>query len=120
MKKKESIWCKWDGLEGDEIKLNAYGAVIDTEFGFGGILRNNHSAPLICYNGKEGSESILEHELRGIQIGLKVVVNLGFSHIAIASDSSLVVSIIAGSKTDPWYLRNIVNSIKLLCNIFVK
>lgn len=70
------------------------------------------------YSGKEGTGSVLEQELRGIDIGLQLAKEMGYRHITIASDSSLVVNIIEGSKAEPWYLRNITKSIRIQCNSF--
>lgn len=86
--------------------------------GFSGLLRNNAGNPILSYSAKVGSDSVMEQELRGIETGLKVTKELCIKHIAIGSDSTLVVNIVAGIKAEPWHQRNLVRCIKNLCNEF--
>lgn len=115
-----AVPCRWERPNANEILLNVDGAVNDTSFGFGGLLRKNSGEPLLYYIGSEGSNSVLEQELRGIKVGLVAARTLGIYSIAIVSDSQLVVNIIARKETAPWRLKNIFCNIKLICNAFCK
>lgn len=117
-KKKEVTWCKGQSPEGGEFTINSDGVVTDTDYGFGGSIRNQAGDPIIYYNGKAGSDSVLKQELRGIEVGLKVVKELGINYVTIVSDSTLTVNTVTGKKEEPWYLKNLVRNIKNLCNVF--
>lgn len=117
-KRKERVWCKWQGPGAEEHTLNIDGAVTETDFGFGGLIRNQAGDPIVCFSGRKGAKAVLEQELRGIEIGLKVAKQLRLKKIAIGSDSALAVNIVLRDKEEPWYHRNLIRSIKMLCNNF--
>lgn len=88
--------CKWVRSEEEEILLNSEGVVSDSGFGFGGLLHNRTGNPILCYSGKEGSDSVTEQELRGIKANLVATKFMGITKIAIASDSQLAVNTVEG------------------------
>lgn len=98
---KIAIPCKYQRPKENKILLNMDGAVNNISFGFSGLLRKRSGGPMLFYSGSERSESVLEQELRGVELGLVAARGLEILNIAIASDSQLAVNIVGGMTKPP-------------------
>lgn len=70
----------------------------------------------MCFTRREGTQSVLEQELRAIATGLEAAKQLGLRKVAIASDAQLAMNIIIGKKKEPSCLINLVRKIRNTCN----
>lgn len=118
--RKESIWCKWEGPEIDEITINTDGSFGENHHGYGGVLRDCIGKPILCFNGREGGGAVLEQELRAAEAGTGIAISQKFQKVLVASDSLQTINILKGSTREPWQLRNMVQRIRNNCNSFEK
>lgn len=98
--------------------LNSDGSVTDTNFGFGGLIRDDKGETIICYNGRGGMNQVLEQELRGMLEGVRLARDLKLKRIAIASDSKSVVEMVTEKCKGPWQLWNLVKELNKLSKEF--
>lgn len=77
-----------------KLLLTLMGQFKEMPLGMEGCLETYRS-PLLCIEGKEGSVSVLEHELRVIVAGLATMKDLNIMKVAMASNSQPVVNIVS-------------------------
>ncbi|XP_059070432.1 uncharacterized protein LOC131860084 [Cryptomeria japonica] len=91
----------------DWVKLNFDGACKRNrgDFGFGAIIRNERGKLLYGIYGGLGFATNNEAELRALEVGLHLCVQMGISKVIIEGDSQIIINNIIKSNFQNWKLR---------------
>lgn len=74
--------------------LNTDGFVKGEVYNGGCVLRDHTGKPKLCYSSKGGSNSVLEQELRVVELGMSLSMEANTDILVVASDPEAVVSIL--------------------------
>ncbi|XP_026417267.1 uncharacterized protein LOC113312744 [Papaver somniferum] len=109
------IECTWLAPETNETMINTDGSNSDDAGSFGAILRDHNAEVLSDASGDGPSISVLAHELQGVELGMKMAIQLDKFKVHIATDSMAVVNLFTNPEPDPpWNVIQIWRRIKLL------
>ncbi|KAF9596486.1 hypothetical protein IFM89_012217 [Coptis chinensis] len=84
------------------IKLNCDGSMNMEDVGYGGMARNEQGHVIFAFSGGGDVHSILFQELKTIQTGISLCIDLGYRRIIVASDSLRAIQIFKDIETSPW------------------
>ncbi|KAF9625368.1 hypothetical protein IFM89_022150, partial [Coptis chinensis] len=87
-----------DLIEHVELK----GSMNIEDVGYGGMARNEQGHVIFAFSGGGDVHSILFQELKAIQIGISLCIELGNRRIIVASDSLRAIQILKDIDTSPW------------------
>ncbi|KAK1302594.1 hypothetical protein QJS10_CPB12g01266 [Acorus calamus] len=92
----------WFPPDVDWLKLNTDGSLADDRGGYGAVIRNDRAEFLIGLAGRLDLPSINLLELKAIEKGIWLGIQLGASHLWVESDSTTALAWIHGKGNAPW------------------
>ncbi|KAF9613200.1 hypothetical protein IFM89_006002 [Coptis chinensis] len=97
-------------------KLIINGALNGIGNGHCGVIRDFHGQVVMAFSGTGGSETAIFHELKAIDQGLIICLNMSLKGIEVASDFLRAVQSVNKIEKPPWFCEDSVVSIsKLYC-----
>ncbi|KAF6163927.1 hypothetical protein GIB67_024782 [Kingdonia uniflora] len=112
----EPIFCKWKKPHTGFHAINTDGSLFG---GFGAMLRTEEGIAVKAVAGRVRAQSVIIHELQGIEAGLLLGLRMEIEKIILFTDSGEAYHLLYKEGKPPWRVKRIVERIKKLMLRFV-
>ncbi|KAF6141842.1 hypothetical protein GIB67_003213 [Kingdonia uniflora] len=114
----EPIFCKWKKPHTGFHAINTDGSLSEVG-GFGAMLRTEEGIAVKAVAGRVRAQSVIIHELQGIEAGLLLGLRMEIEKVILFTDSEEAYHLLSKEGKPPWRVKRIVERIKKLMLRFV-